>query len=66
MCKGVWCIQGIFYLKLTYLTLLVVKKFHVTAQTQNLSLSYVAMDIVAISFFALLLLMLHPVIAETQ
>ena len=26
MCKSVWCIQDIFYLKLTYLTLLVVKK----------------------------------------
>jgi len=47
MCKSVWCIQGTFYLKLTYLTLLVVKKFHVTTQTQNFSLYYVAMDIVA-------------------
>ena len=47
MCKSVWCSQSTFYLKLTYLTLLVVKKIHVTTQTQNFSLYYVAMDIVA-------------------
>jgi len=47
MYKSVWCIQGTFYLKLTYLTLLVIKKFHVTTQTQNFSLYYVAIDIVA-------------------
>jgi hypothetical protein len=47
MCKSVWYIQGTFYFKLIYLILLVVKKFHVVIQTQNFSLYYVAMDIVA-------------------
>ena len=37
--------QGIFYFKLTYLTWLVVKKFHVASQTHNFSLHYVAIDI---------------------
>ena len=78
MCKSGWCIQATFYLTLTYLTLLVVKKIHVTAQTQYFSLYYVGMDIVtkekrssicsyrcyfAIFFSALLILILHPFIA---
>ena len=56
------------------------KKIHVTTQTQNFSLYYVAMDIVAketctsncsyrcysaIFFPALLMVILHPVITET-
>jgi hypothetical protein len=47
MCKSVWFLQGTFYFKLTYLTLLVVIKFHVASQTQHFSLYYVAIDIVA-------------------
>ena len=47
MCKSVWFIQGAFYFTSTYLTFLVIKKFHLTSQTQIISLYYVAMDIVA-------------------
>ena len=52
LCKSVWCIQGTFYLKLTYPTLLVVKEAcgkrkYVNTQTQYFSLYYVTMDVVA-------------------
>ena len=47
MCKSVWFIQGAFYFTPTYLTFLVIKKFHLTSQIQIISLYYVAMDIVA-------------------
>ena len=57
------------------------KKVHATTQTQKVGLYYIAMDIVAkkewtsncsyrcyfaISFLSLLMLILHPVVAETQ
>jgi hypothetical protein len=69
------------YLKLTYLTFLAKKQFHVTTQTQNFILYHVAMDIVAkeewtsdcshrcyfaISFSALFMLILHPIMVGTQ